>query len=83
MDDVKASIQHDPLSPDHEDTTCKSDTTSIEEESPNLTHESATVSRKQLKCKWKNIITVVCLWLSYLFINVNYSLIGPLFPSEV
>ena len=82
---IQANIQHDPQSPDCKDTACKNNTTSTEEESliSNPTHESVTVSRALLKCKWKNITTAVCLWLTYLFINVNYSLIGPLFPSEV
>ena len=84
MCDVKENIQYDPQPPDSEDT-CNSKATSTEEEedSPNQTHENVTVNRELSKCNCKNVVTVICLWLTYLFISVNYSLIGPLFPSEV
>ena len=32
---------------------------------------------------WKNLITTICLWLTYLFVSSAYSIIGPFFPSEV
>ena len=32
---------------------------------------------------WKNLITTICLWLTYLVVSAAYSIIGPYFPSEV
>ena len=87
MCDVKENIQYDPQpAADSDGTTCinsyKAASTEPEEKSPSQIHQKVHVVVNR-KCNWKNIITVVCLWLTYLFINANYSLIGPLFPSEV
>lgn len=40
-------------------------------------------NKASVKHTWKGILTVVCLWFTYLSVNINYSLIGPLFPHEV
>lgn len=34
-------------------------------------------------CNWKNLITTIYLWLTYLIVSAAYSIIGPFFPSEV
>ena len=88
MCDVKENIQYDPQSAANSDGTTrinsKAASTEPEEKSPSQKHENVhVVVNSYRKCNWKNIITVVYLWLTYLFINANYSLIGPLFPSEV
>lgn len=35
------------------------------------------------RCNWKNLITTIYLWLTYLIVSAAYSIIGPFFPSEV
>lgn len=37
----------------------------------------------QKRCNWKNLITTIYLWLTYLIVSAAYSIIGPFFPSEV
>ena len=37
----------------------------------------------QKRCNWKNLITTIYLWLTYLILSAAYSIIGPFFPSEV
>ena len=39
--------------------------------------------RRRLGCNWKNLITTLYLWLTYLIVSAAYSIIGPFFPSEV
>lgn len=32
---------------------------------------------------WRNIATVVCLWMGYVVCAIGFSLLGPFFPQEV
>ena len=35
------------------------------------------------RCKWRDIVVAVCLWLAYTLCNAAYSIIHPFFPQEV
>ena len=35
------------------------------------------------RCKWRNVVVVVCLWLAYTLCSAAYSIINPFFPQEV
>ena len=40
-------------------------------------------SRACCSCNWKNVFVAVCLWLTYMFCSIAYSIIAPFFPDEV
>ena len=53
---------------------------------PRVTSDVETkTSLKSRVCgwNWKNLLTVVCLWLTYLICSMAYSIIAPFFPDEV
>ena len=46
--------------------------------------DSRVVNKKCIsKDTLKTFLTAVCLWLAYLFVSADYSLLAPFFPGEV
>ena len=48
-----------------------------------MTDVKIKTSGKEGRNKWRDIFTVVCLWISYLLCSAAYSIIAPFFPDEV